>query len=386
LQNAITQSTLNLMVLFTFSLLISFCLQLLLIRYFKTHIRAKKTYGLDHIHSGPQKFHISPTPRIGGLGLYLAVCFTIGFMTLFLDRPFLSLHILFLLSVTPTFLSGLIEDLTCKVHPLLRLAFAVISAVLAIFLLGAEVRVTQIPGLDWLLQFRLASLLFTILLLSGLTNAFNIIDGFNGLVGVVGVLISLALFYVGFKVQDSFIMTSTLILIGGVCGFLIWNYPFGHIFIGDGGAYLIGFWIGVISILLSARNPQVSPWFAILINLYPATETLFSIYRKSFIRNVSSTQPDNLHFHMLIFRRLVKWVTLETPPKLARNALTAPYLWAMTLLTILPALLFWDKTLPLVVTSILFMSLYVYLYIRLVRFKAPKFLILRNQTRESVKI
>jgi UDP-N-acetylmuramyl pentapeptide phosphotransferase/UDP-N-acetylglucosamine-1-phosphate transferase len=373
------------MLLFVLSLLISFGLQLMVIRYFKVHVQAKKTSGLDLIHSGPQKIHILPTPRIGGLGLYLSTCLTIGFVALFLDRPFLSLHGLFLIAVTPVFLGGLIEDLTCKVRPLIRLLLAVVSALLAIFLLGAEIKVTQIPGLDWLLQSKGISLMFTIFLLSGLTNAFNIIDGFNGLVGVVGVLISLALFYVGFKVQDYFIMMSTLILIGSLCGFLIWNYPFGHIFIGDGGAYLVGFWIGVLSIMLPARNPQVSPWFGILINLYPATETLFSIYRRSIVKKVASTQPDNLHFHTLIFKRLVKWVTLETPPKLARNALTAPYLWAMTLLTILPALIFWDTTFPLVTTSILFVGFYVYLYMRLIRFNAPKFLVLKNHPKVPIK-
>jgi len=362
------------MTIFILSLIFSFLFQAILIRLQKKNL----TLGLDQTHAGPQKIHVTPTPRIGGLGLYLASALTIGFVALFLDRPFMPLQGLFLFAVTPTLLGGLIEDLTNKVQPLIRLLLALLSALLAILLLGAEIKVTQMPGLDWLLQFEVASLLFTILLLSGLTNAFNIIDGFNGLAGVVGVLIALALFYVAFKVQDYFIMMSTLILIGSLCGFLVWNYPLGHIFLGDSGAYLIGFWIGVISIMLSVRNPQVSPWFAILINLYPATETLFSIYRKRIVRNVSATQPDSLHFHMLIYRRLVKWVTLESPSKLARNALTAPYLWAMTLLTLLPALLFWDQTLPLMATCLLFVILYIYLYVRLVRFKAPKFLVLKN--------
>jgi UDP-N-acetylmuramyl pentapeptide phosphotransferase/UDP-N-acetylglucosamine-1-phosphate transferase len=334
--------------------------------------------GIDAVKSGPQKIHLAPTPRIGGLGLYLAVALTMSFVVTFLDRPFMNLQFLFLAALTPTFLGGIIEDLTGRVRPLFRLLLALTSALLAIFLLGAEVKVTLIPWLDWLLQFKLASVLFTVLLLSGLTNAFNIIDGFNGLAGMVGVLILLALFYVGFKVQDYFIMMSALVLIGAIGGFLVWNYPMGHIFLGDGGAYLIGFWIGVLSILLSARNPQVSPWFAALINLYPVTETLFSIYRKRIVRNTSATEPDSLHFHMLIYRRLVKWVTLDKPSKFNRNALTAPYLWGMTLLTLLPALLFWDQTLPLVITSLLFVVLYVYLYLRIVRFKAPKFLVLKN--------
>jgi UDP-GlcNAc:undecaprenyl-phosphate/decaprenyl-phosphate GlcNAc-1-phosphate transferase len=158
----------------------------------------------------------------------------------------------------------------------------------------------------------------------------------------------------------------------------------GYIFLGDGGAYLIGFWIGVLSILLVNRNPQISPWFPILINLYPTTETLFSIYRRKIIRKSSATQPDGLHFHMLIYRRLVKWITTEQPKKITRNALTAPYLWAMTLLTLLPALLFWEHSLPLILTSFLFVIFYIYLYMKLVRFQSPKFLILKKKQEENL--
>lgn len=362
------------MSVFIINLILSTFFQSLIIR-FKNH---PKFWGLDKIQSGPQKIHSHPTPRLGGLGLYLAtLCSFLGFWV-FSNRPFLDLHLIFLVVTLPALLGGLIEDCTGQVQPKIRLLLTFTSSLLAIFFLNSIIIKSGFSIIDQLLQYSLLSLLLTLLMTSGLTNAFNIIDGFNGLASVVGLLICLSLFYVSFMVNDFFIMMSSLALAGAICGFLVWNYPNGLIFLGDGGAYLIGFWIAQLSILLVNRNDSVSPWFAILINLYPVTETIFSIYRKKLIRNTSPSQPDGLHFHMLIYKRLVRWVTDNQNIQVSRNSMTAPYLWAMTLLTLFPALLFWKYKWPLIITCFLFVSLYVWLYWKIVRFQSPKFLVQRK--------
>jgi UDP-N-acetylmuramyl pentapeptide phosphotransferase/UDP-N-acetylglucosamine-1-phosphate transferase len=87
------------------------------------------------------------------------------------------------------------------------------------------------------------SIAFTVFAVCGLTNAYNIIDGFNGLAGMVGVLTLLSLSYVGFQTNDNLVFILGMTLIGAILGFFFWNYPKGKIFLGDGGAYLIGFWI-----------------------------------------------------------------------------------------------------------------------------------------------
>jgi UDP-N-acetylmuramyl pentapeptide phosphotransferase/UDP-N-acetylglucosamine-1-phosphate transferase len=65
---------------------------------------------------------------------------------------------------------------------------------------------------------------------------------------------------------------------------LIWNYPRGKIFLGDGGAYLLGFWLAELSVLLVVRHPEVSPWFPMLLLVYPIFETLFSMYRSKVLQ------------------------------------------------------------------------------------------------------
>ncbi|MFN3598497.1 MAG: glycosyl transferase family 4, partial [Aquificaceae bacterium] len=131
------------------------------------------------------------------------------------------------------------------------------------------------------------------------------------------------------------------------------------IFLGDGGAYLVGFLIAEISVLLVKRNPEVSPWFPLLVVAYPVVESLFSIYRRKVLRGRSPGEPDKLHLHTLVYRRLSK-----IKDKTLRNSLTSPYLWALSLMGIVPALIFWKSTPMLVLMFFVFWLVYVYAYRR----------------------
>lgn len=132
------------------------------------------------------------------------------------------------------------------------------------------------------------------LAVSGLPHAFNLIDGYNGLAGASA-------------------------------GFLLLNYPRGLIFAGDGGAYLWGVVIAILSILLVKRHPQV--------------------------------------FHDDAARQM-----------LMRNNRTSPYLWGFAVLTVVPAVLFWNRT-PLLMLFILFFIVsYVWAYTSIIHFKVPRWL------------
>ncbi|MFN7130403.1 MAG: glycosyltransferase family 4 protein, partial [Brevundimonas sp.] len=113
-----------------------------------------------------------------------------------------------------------------------------------------------------------------------MANAVNIIDGFNGLAAATSMLMFAAFGYVAWALRDPFIVQVCLAMIGALAGFFVWNYPRGRIFLGDGGAYLVGFVLAEVAVLLVVRHPQVSPWFCFLVCAYPVTETLFSIYRR----------------------------------------------------------------------------------------------------------
>jgi len=223
-------------------------------------------------------------------------------------------------------------------------------------------------------------LFFTIITVGGVTNSINIIDGFNGLAAMVSIFVFAALTYVSYMVGDTFLIYISLSSMGAILGFFIWNYPNGLIFLGDGGAYLIGFIIAEVSILLVNHHPEVSPWFPMLLVIYPVWETLFSIYRKKVLRGQSPGMPDGLHLHMMVYKRLLGWIigSKKAEHLIKRNAMTSIYLWGISLMTVIPAIFFWQNTTILMGFVILFIILYVWLYWRIVKFKTPKWLILKN--------
>eukprot|EP01032_Pedospumella_encystans_P012647 gene12647-14619_t len=123
------------------------------------------------------------------------------------------------------------------------------AALLAYFLLDARLDRIDWPFSVWPLAIWLA-LPLSVLAVAGIANAINIIDGFNGLASVVTICMLLSLGYVALQVNDMFVLVAALMVAGATAGFLIWNYPVGLIFLGDGGAYFIGFMLGELALLL----------------------------------------------------------------------------------------------------------------------------------------
>jgi UDP-N-acetylmuramyl pentapeptide phosphotransferase/UDP-N-acetylglucosamine-1-phosphate transferase len=148
------------------------------------------------------------------------------------------------------------------------------------------------------------------------------------------------------------------------------------IFLGDGGAYFLGFWFAELAVLLLVRNPTVSPLFPLLVCIYPVVETLFSIYRRRVLRAVPPSMPDGIHLHSLIYRRMMRWaVGPDNARALSRrNSMTSPFLWLLCMASAAPAVLFWDQTPWMVAFLVLFAFSYIALYWRIVRFKSPRWM------------
>lgn len=359
---------------FLFSLVIS----LFLVRH-----RRLRQAGVDSDLTGVQKYHATPVPRIGGIAILLAmglVCVIAWYRD-----PDIALKLLTVLACgLPVFLGGLCEDLFKNARVLVRLSLALVSGALVYGWLGAAVTRVDVIGVDTLLNIGLISFVFTIFTVAGAANSINIIDGYNGLATVVAGMIFAGLAYVSFYLGDRLILVAAVGMLGALGGFLIWNYPRGLLFLGDGGAYFIGFMMGTLSVLLLSRHPQVSAWFPLLLCIYPIFETLFSIYRKKFVRKTSPGAPDGVHLHMLIYKRLVRWAVGSSEAHLIteRNAMTSPYLWILSSMAVIPAVLFWQYQTLLIISTALFSISYVLLYRNLVLFRMPKWLIVQKKSRK----
>ena len=358
------------------SLLLSFFASLLSILFVIRYQHLHSAWSADSDLSGPQKFHTLSVPRIGGLGIFFALTIT-GLAAWLQSLSFHRELLLLTISALPAFTLGIAEDLTKRIGAGLRLLGTAVSAGIAGFLLNAWISKIGISGVDEILAIKIFSICFTCFAVAGLANAYNIIDGFNGLASMIAIIALLAIAYVAFQVQDKMILYMAVVMAGAIAGFFVWNYPRGLIFLGDGGAYLIGFWVGILSILLVSRNPLVSPWFAILVNAYPIFETLFTIWRRAIHQGKNPGLPDGAHFHSLIYRRMVKWAYGSNPlpaQEALNNSKTSPYLWVISSISIIPAVLWWKRPFVLMLSALIFIGIYIALYRSVVRFKKPSWL------------
>jgi UDP-N-acetylmuramyl pentapeptide phosphotransferase/UDP-N-acetylglucosamine-1-phosphate transferase len=336
--------------------------------------------AVDHDLSGPQKFHAVAVPRIGGVGIVVGMA--VGCPALYCLRSHDAgrTMLLLLISAMPTFFGGLHEDISKSVSPRRRMIFTAVSGGLAIALLGIWINHLGFAGLDLLFAIPWIAVPLTVFAVTGVTNAVNIIDGFNGLAAMCVMLMLGACAFVALQVGDTTLLWIILVAIVSVLGFFVWNFPSGAIFLGDGGAYFLGFVVSEIAVMLIYRNPAVSPMFALVVCIYPIVETVFSIYRKRHLRKGSATVPDGVHLHMLVYKRLarVSFGDGRAVPLKRRNSMTSPYLWALCTASLAPAVLAWHDKMLLLGAIVGFVVLYVFLYWRIVRFRTPRWLVARR--------
>lgn len=335
-----------------------------IIRY--EHLHAHLSH--DHTDSGPQKYHAQPTPRIGGLAL--APALLTAWAALTLSGPSLNLNALglLMLAALPAFLGGIVEDLTKRVGVLERLTLTMLSAAVAAWLLDAILTKMEIPLLGQALTWMPFAVAFTVFAVGGVANAINIIDGYNGLAPGYGLITLAAITWIAAMVGDSLMLMAALAMAGALLGFFFWNWPRGKIFLGDGGAYLLGFWLAELCVLLVVRNPDyVYARLCLALMIYPVFETIFSIYRRKLLQKQSPGQPDNMHFHQLVYKhQTLNQAASQDPTELTRrNSAVAPRFWLVTGLYALATLLFWDRPGGLVAVTLTFCMAYVWGYFHL---------------------
>jgi UDP-GlcNAc:undecaprenyl-phosphate/decaprenyl-phosphate GlcNAc-1-phosphate transferase len=229
-------SLMTIFLIFISAAISSWFISFLVIRY--EHLHAHLSH--DHIDAGPQKFHAEPTPRIGGLALFGGLIVSAWVTPILISEPFQfeNYFSAFFLAATPAFFGGIVEDITKGVGVLQRLLLTMISAAIGAWLLGAVIARLDIPILDNLMLWLPFAIALTVIAVGGVANSINIIDGYNGLAAGFCMIALSAMAVVAAQVNDNLIVMMSISMIGALLGFLVWNWPKGRIFMGDGGAYL----------------------------------------------------------------------------------------------------------------------------------------------------
>ena len=264
-----------------------------------------------------QGLHQVPVPRIGGLPVIIGTIAGLWFWNTGggLTGWFL------LASAIPVFLFGVAEDFHFDISPAARLFAAIISGVLAVWLLHTWLPEIRVPVFDEILKFAPVGICLTIFASTTMVHAYNLSDGLNGLCSGFALIALLGLQAMALFVGDFEIASIANIVVFAVAGFWGLNFFTGKIFLGDGGAYLLGHLVAWLSILLSARHPEVSPWALFLNTLVPITDTILAIIRRLHQKQALD-EPDRLHLHHLVFDFLrSRW--LSRCPLWQQNSLAA---------------------------------------------------------------
>jgi UDP-GlcNAc:undecaprenyl-phosphate/decaprenyl-phosphate GlcNAc-1-phosphate transferase len=345
----------NLIIVFILGIL-SFCFYY----YFSLILKKyNKNILLDDQLDKPQAFHEFPVATIGGIGIFVSFLITWFYFSLFKNLFFIDyLSFCFLF-----FLLGFVDDIKINISPKKRLFLMILFLALLVKYNNFYIDNTGISYLNnWLKHSEIFSLIFVCLCFLFVINGANLIDGFNGLLGIHSLIILLNLFVINLlnnnSLSELLILNFFVILI-----FLFFNFPKAKIFLGDGGSYFLGAFIALSTINTSIENPNISPFYFCILLFYLFFEVFFSFFRKLLKEKISPIRPDDKHLHMLLYKYLFK----SNKDKIKSNYTVSIIINLIYFFLIIPAILFMENGLFCKYYSILLFAIYIFSYAKLHR-------------------
>ena len=284
---------------FLFSIIFSYSIVRISKKIFKGQL-------LDKDFLKPQAFHKKAVARAGGL-----IFFFLYLIFIFLYFKIYSYFLMdyFILGFS-LFVIGFLDDLKVKINPNYRLLLMLIILAFSINILSVEINRSGLTLLNSWLDNNIFQLCFVLLCLLFIINGSNLIDGYNGLL-IIHFLIITSVYYL-INISNQNISFSNILFIQMIIAIVIlfFNFPKAKIFLGDSGSYLLGVLISINSIKTVEMNINIEPFFFAAILFYLFFEVFFSFVRKCLNRK-SPLKPDDMHFHMIIFRILKKKYNLK---------------------------------------------------------------------------
>tara|TARA_B100001245_G_scaffold226113_1_gene201320 strand:- start:78 stop:1130 length:1053 start_codon:yes stop_codon:yes gene_type:complete len=309
---------------------------------------------LDNQFNKPQAFHDQSTYRTGGLLIYFLLVFTFLYF-FFYKNIFLIEYISF---CTLFFLLGLIDDLKINIRPKFRLIIMVSLLVTLILQNELYIEKTGLEFLNYLLKIDIFALFFICLCFLFIINGSNLIDGFNGLLGIHSLIIFIILFIINLNNTSNDFSYFLFCLCFIILIFLKFNFPQAKIFLGDSGAYIIGTLIAISVVKTSILNSSIHPFFFCILLFYLFFEVFFSFLRKIFFSKQNPLFPDSKHLHMSLYKILLK----KNENKLNSNYKVSLYINLIYLSLITPAIFLMENGLFCRYYFFFLLLAYIYFY------------------------
>ena len=306
--------------------------------------------------SNVQHIHTDQVARLAGFVIFLS-------LTLFyFSTPIKELRhplAVILISAFPLWILAFIEDIKGNVLHLHRLAGIFFSICVFIFINDFSWPRLSFIGSDFLYKNPFLIKVIFALVIATVVNGVNFIDGMNGLACFSITIPFLCLFMLAQRVDDMIFVHLSLLLLGLLSIFILFNFPFAKIFLGDSGAYLLGYLLITMLIIFYGRHPELSNWGAVVMVFYFAFEVIFSFFRK-IIEKQSPLHPDSKHLHLILYKNLCKSYSIKMSNPLATIILSVIYIQPLLYISVFPPEKFW-MGLSLFTLSLTYIIFYFYL-------------------------
>lgn len=246
--------------------------------------------------------HAGVIPRIGGIGMMVGFGLSYVLCFIFFDdgdnRSLI--HFSIFAGAGAAFLLGFIDDF----YPLgakLKLVAQIIIAVAA-HQCGLSIDRVTVPFIEFQLNFGSFSVVLTVIWFISIMNLINLIDGLDGLAGGIGLMLMLLLTYLAYEANIVISLILALGMTGSIAGFLFHNFPPAKVYMGDSGAYMIGFVIAALSLINSEKGSVLAAMIAPVLALaLPIADVLFAIIRRG-LTGLPLFRPDKDHIHHRLIR------------------------------------------------------------------------------------
>ena len=324
-------------------------------KYFLKFFNKKKFNFLnDDQFNKPQAFHVNSTYRLGGtiIFLSLSILFFYSYISEIYFLPeYITFSILF-------FFLGFVDDLKIYIPPKFRLLIMISFLLFLVIFHGFSIERISLEYLDHLMKIDIFALFFVCICFLFIINGSNLIDGFNGLLSIHTLIILSILSFINFIYGNY----SLAYLLFNVCLIIIifikFNFPKAQMFLGDGGAYLMGTLIAISSITTNNLIPSISSFFFCILLFYLFFEVFFSFFRKIFIVHQNPLLPDRKHLHMLLYEFIFK----KNKEKIISNYKVSIYINLIYLLLLIPGFIFMNNGLFCRYYFFLMLIIYIFIY------------------------
>ena len=279
---------LKFIILFVFSLVMCFVL---------TWVALKLAIGKGwYDYPGERKIHAVNTPRLGGIAIVASFFLSVFLGWLILRASFnvpRNFLLLYLPAIILVFL-GIFDDLK-GANAVQKFFFQIVCGII-VYHLSFSIRYLSLPFIGSV-KLGILSPVITVLWVVFVINAFNLIDGLDGLLVRIALYASVSLGVIFYMRSEIGLMIAVLVVVGVLLGFLPWNLHPAKIFLGDTGSMFLGFLFAVFSMATSQKSPlSMSLLVPVMIIMIPLTDTFWAFVRR-IKKGQSPFKADQSHVH-----------------------------------------------------------------------------------------